>query len=405
MSSATRILFLAPCSPAGSSSGIQMRVSEVAKALQAVGRLDCIVVSHDEERTAELQEGGLCVRRTIKLHPIAFRSLWERLRCGLDRNFVNYHGQVVGDQDRMFVMNELPRYDLVWLHHLRTANVYDRWVWPRSVMDLDDIPSSLLRSVRRSGGGVAKRLRATVRQHVARGRERRLAERFTVLSVCSDADRRYLGLEKKVHVIPNGFARPDQEPSHQAVNPPRIGFIGVFDYAPNLEGIQWFTANCWSRIKREIPDARLRLVGKGSDAILWPAGMDIDALGWVDDPAAEIATWSVVVVPIHTGGGTRIKIAEGFSRKCPIVSTPLGAYGYEAVHGRELLLADTAIDFARECIQTIRQPVEAAAMAERAWEQFLEKWTWEAIRPRVWAAAEDCLRQSGGRFEKRSNVP
>ena len=380
-----------------------MRVSQVAKALQAVGRLDCVIVSHDEERTAESEEGDFCVRRTIKLRPIAFRSLWERLRCGLDRSFMNYHGQVVGDQDRMFVMNELPRYDLVWLHHLRTANAYARWVWPRSVMDLDDIPSSLLRSVQRNGGGVTKRLRAAVRQHVARGRERRLAERFTVLSVCSDADRRYLGLGKKVHVIPNGFFRPDQEPSRRPVNPPRIGFIGVFDYAPNLEGIQWFTENCWPRIKREIPDARLRLVGKGSDGISWPEGMDIDALGWVDDSAAEVATWSVMVVPIRTGGGTRVKIAEGFSRKCPIVSTSLGAYGYEAVHGRQLLMADAAIDFAAECIKTIRHPVQAAAMAERAWKQFLEKWTWEAIRPRVWAAAEDCLRQNGRRALQAGN--
>jgi glycosyltransferase involved in cell wall biosynthesis len=393
MTPATRILFLAPCSPAGSSCGIQMRVSQVAKALQAVGRLDCVIVSHDEERTAESEEGGFYVRRIIKLRPIAFRSLWERLRCGLDRSFVNYHGQMVRDRDRMFFMNELPRYDLVWLHNLSTANFFDRWVWPRSVMDLPDIPSSLLRSAARYGGG-ANRLRAAVRLHVARSRERQLAERFTVLSVCSDADRQYLGLEKEsVHVIPNGFVRPNQEPSRQAVNPPRLGFIGLFGYAPNLEGIQWFTKNCWPRIKREIPDARLRLVGKGSDGISWPTGIDIDALGWVDDSAAEIATWSVMVVPIRTGGGTRIKIAEGFSRKCPIVSTSVGAYGYEVANGRELLMADAVKDFAAACLQTIHRPTEAAAMAERAWKQFLAKWTWEAIRPRVWAAAEDCLRQ------------
>ena len=143
-----------------------------------------------------------------------------------------------------------------------------------------------------------------------------------------------------------------------------------------------------------MPDACLRLVGKGSDGPARPAGRDIDALGWLDDAATEIATWSVMVVPIHTGGGTRVKIAEGFSRKCPIVSTSVGAYGYEIKNGRELFLADSAEDFSDACVKVIQEPGAAGAMANRAWLQFLEKWTWEAIQPRVWETAEDCLRLS-----------
>src|SRR5205807_660617 len=99
---------------------------------------------------------------------------------------------------------------------------------------------------------------------------------------------------------------------------------------------------------------RLRLVGKGSDGPQKPAGPDIDALGWVDDSAAEIATWSVMAVPIRMGGGTRIKIAEGFSRKCPMVSTRLGAYGYEIEDRRQIRLADTPEDFARACVELVR---------------------------------------------------
>jgi glycosyltransferase involved in cell wall biosynthesis len=135
-------------------------------------------------------------------------------------------------------------------------------------------------------------------------------------------------------------------------------------------------------------------MGRYSDGPLKPAGPDIDALGMVPDAREEIATWSAMIVPIHVGGGTRIKIVEGFSKKCPIVSTSLGAFGYGASHGNEMFLADSAEDFANACVRVIRQPAEAAAMAERGWQQFLEKWTWEAIRPRIWAAAEHCLRLS-----------
>jgi glycosyltransferase involved in cell wall biosynthesis len=124
--------------------------------------------------------------------------------------------------------------------------------------------------------------------------------------------------------------------------------------------------------------------------------MDIDALGFVADPVEEIATWSMMVVPVRIGAGTRVKIAQAFSRKCPVISTSNGAYGYEVESGRELLLADRPQDFADACVSLIREPAKGAALAECAWQRFLREWTWEAINPRIWAAAEDCLRRPNG---------
>ncbi len=198
-------------------------------------------------------------------------------------------------------------------------------------------------------------------------------------------------------MIPNGFDSPINVPMRKVANPPRVGFIGVMDWHPNVDGIRWFADRCWPLVKREIPDARLRLVGRESDGPLCPDGPDIDALGWVEDAAAEIATWAVMIVPVRLGSGTRGKIAHAFSLKCPIVSTTLGSYGYDVVDGRELLLAESPEDLASACVRAIQKPVQAAAMAEMAWERFIKTWTWDAIRPRVWAAAEDCLRLARNR--------
>jgi glycosyltransferase involved in cell wall biosynthesis len=122
-----------------------------------------------------------------------------------------------------------------------------------------------------------------------------------------------------------------------------------------------------------------------------PQGPDIDRLGWIADPEAEIATWSAMIVPIRFGAGTRVKIAEGFSRRCPIVSTHIGAYGYDVRDGEQLCLADTAEDFAAACIRLMQSPREGEAIGERGWREFMQKWTWDAIAPNVWAAAQDCL--------------
>ena len=234
-------------------------------------------------------------------------------------------------------------------------------------------------------------MKAGVQMHLLKRREHFWKERFTVLSVCSEADRQYLGGGEHVHVIPNGFERPAQEPVRQPTDPPRIGFIGLYSYLPNLEGMKWFVRSCWPLIKQQVPDARLRLVGKDTDGPLKPNAPDVDALGYVADAASEMATWSAMIVPVRQGAGTRVKIADAFSRKCPVVSTKLGAYGYDVQSGRELLLADKPDDFAQACVSLIRDRVAASAMADRAYAAFLQNWTWDAIAPRVWAAAEDAL--------------
>jgi glycosyltransferase involved in cell wall biosynthesis len=322
------------------------------------------------------------------------------------------HGCGVTHDDMRRVLRTAEEFDLVWFYKLRTPNMFPCWAWSRSVVDVDDVPSTYERSFLNTAATATQRLATTIRVISWQRRDRLIGDRFTVLGVCSEDDKRYLnrlGITTPVHVIPNGFDGRTTVPVRRPATPPRIGFIGIFDYEPNRLGIQWFARECWPQIKRAIPGARLRLVGRYSDGSLKPNGADIDGLGWVDDVTEEMASWSAMVVPIHLGAGTRGKIAHAFSAKCPVISTSLGAYGYDVTNGAELSLADSASDFADACIKAILEPDSAEAMAARARQQFLTKWTWDAIQPRIWAAAEDCLRvcnqTTGASFMLRSRGP
>jgi glycosyltransferase involved in cell wall biosynthesis len=155
--------------------------------------------------------------------------------------------------------------------------------------------------------------------------------------------------------------------------------------------MEWFIRDVWPRIKQMVPDARLRLIGKGSDTGFPAMGPDIDGLGYVKDPADEIATWSATIVPIKIGGGTRIKIPEAFSRKCPVVSTTLGAFGYEVVNGEELFLADSAEDFGKACVRLMTDRALAVRISDRAWKRYLREWTWDSIGVSVERAIQACL--------------
>ena len=159
---------------------------------------------------------------------------------------------------------------------------------------------------------------------------------------------------------------------------------------PNREGILLFIRDVWPRIKRDVPNVHLRLVGKGSEEVpnLCP---DIEGLGWMDDASEEIASWSAMIVPIHVGGGTRIKIAEAFSRKCPVISTSLGAYGYDLESGREAMLADNPSAFAQACIDLITNAPLRESLTAHAYKRYQHHWTWEAQANSVARAVEHCL--------------
>jgi glycosyltransferase involved in cell wall biosynthesis len=406
MSPATRILYVSPCLPTEQVYGTPLRVLQVANALRAIGQVDLIVLKLGEVGHTSNPAGAeaIRVRRVIKVHKTPPTTWRARLRCHFDTRFLGYHGNAIDPHDRDFVLNALANYDLVWLHQLRLADLFGRWQWPRSVMDLDDVPSTYLETIlKRPDVGVEGRLRARVQRAIARRREALLPERFTAITVCSEEDRLYLGSADNVHVIPNGFPQPDRMPVPQPVAPPRLGFIGTLDYAPNVDGMNWFVSECWPRIKQQVPGVRLRLAGKFSDRLF--AGVsDIDGLGWVADPASEIASWSAMAIPVRVGAGTRVKIADGFSRKCPIVSTRLGAHGYDVEDGRELLLADSAESFADACVRLLRDRRAAEEMANRAWLKFLDSWTWDALQPRVHAAAEYALRADVGRSPRRGQL-
>ena len=401
-----RILFIAEACKFGFTNGSNLRCLNVVRALQQIGRVEVVTLSDPIHTAPLVLDAGCGIKFAYALETQLRQNegLIAKLKWTFDPRTPYPNGYRVGDEGLRRLVHSVKEFDLIWFFKHHCAELFPNLPWRRSVLDIDDVLSRYERAALHTGGGPLENLMTLRRVMSWRRRERLLGTRFNVLAVCSREDKQYLrrlGVDAPIHVIPNGFEKPCQEPARCPATPPRIGFIGLLDYFPNRQGIDWFVKKCWPHIKREVPEARLRLIGAGSDGPLKPSGPDVDGLGWLADPSDEIQTWSVMAVPIHVGAGTRVKIAHGFSQKCPIVSTSLGAHGYGAVNGRELYLADSAEAFSKACIRAIREPEQAAELAEMAWHLFLEKWTWDAVSPRVWAAAEDCLRSD---FQSRPFV-
>jgi glycosyltransferase involved in cell wall biosynthesis len=141
-----------------------------------------------------------------------------------------------------------------------------------------------------------------------------------------------------------------------------------------------------------VPNAELRLIGAESEILAAAAGdASVTGLGYIEDPASEIGTWSAFIVPLRLGAGTRVKIAESFARGCATVSTSLGAFGYPVQDGEEILIADTAPDFADACRLLLTDPAKRERLGRAGRDFFLANLSWDAIEPAVRATIDSCL--------------
>jgi glycosyltransferase involved in cell wall biosynthesis len=375
--------------------GAIVRARNVFKLLARLGDVHVVLAGFYKQWNEPLPMTcrGFELIRSIYFEQTLRPPLRDRIRHELDPRFMNTEWMQASASDRAWLQSTLPAYDLVWIHGLGLANGFNLWHWPASVLDVDDIQSSVQLSRAAQASGAREKMRYRWMAARWRRHEKKLPERFTAVCVCSDPDVPKLGWPKNTFVVPNGFEPPAAPLIRQPATPPRIGFIGNFGHLPNREGMEWFLERVWPLIVKKHPPACLRIAGGGKTAPGWPRP-NVEVLGWVADTEAEMATWSLAIVPILTGGGTRVKIAEYMSRHCPIVSTALGAYGYDLADGRDFLQGDQPGTFAARCLQILEDPALGEKLAENNWQQFITAWTWDAQADRISRVVQFALAES-----------
>jgi len=227
--------------------------------------------------------------------------------------------------------------------------------------------------------------------------EAEICRRADCVIAVSEADAaalRSLVLDLRPTVVPNGVdvsAYDPRIPPAPGMGKNALVFTGKMDFRPNVDAVLWFAEEVLPRIRGQVPDARFWVVGQRPHPRLAALRKDpaITLTGYVEDTRPYIAGATVYVAPLRIGGGTRLKLLEAMAMERAVVSTRLGAEGYEVRDGRELLLADDAEAFAAAVVSLLRDPARRTTIG-RAARRFVEDhYDWSVLAPRVEALYRD----------------
>ncbi|QDU32027.1 hypothetical protein KS4_00550 [Poriferisphaera corsica] len=160
-----------------------------------------------------------------------------------------------------------------------------------------------------------------------------------------------------------------------------IVFVGVLDYQPNIEAVQWFATQVMPRIRDRVPDAKFIVVGKRpAEAVRVLDGyMGTKVVGEVPDVRPHVYDAAVVVAPLKIAPGVQNKVLEAMAMQRVVVCSPEAAKGIDAMVGRDLLTADTVAQYADTITGLLRNPAAREAISQAARYRVEIGYDWHAV--------------------------
>jgi len=213
--------------------------------------------------------------------------------------------------------------------------------------------------------------------------EERALGRFDGIVAVSEIERIWIqrnAPQATVQLAPNGVDTAYFSPtsSNTPARKPYIAFTGVMDYPPNVDAACWLCNEILPALQRNHADLAVRIIGKNpSPQVLELAKRrGVEVTGTVSDIRPHVAGALALVVPLRSGGGTRLKILEAMAMARPVIATSVGAEGLEVTPGKDILIADDVQQFV-ERVEFLMRSTEAPASLGTAGRRLvLEKYDW-----------------------------
>ena len=194
--------------------------------------------------------------------------------------------------------------------------------------------------------------------------------RFHHIFAISEPDRQSIikfGCEIPMSVFPVAIDISKYNVDKSKTSFPTLFHLGAMDWRPNQEGLEWFLDDIWPDIEKLNKDLRFYIAGKNMQKHFFEYDSDnLIVEGEVFDAVEFMNSKAIMIVPLISGTGMRVKIIEGMAMQKCIIATTTAAEGINCRHGYDILIADSADEFYRSILQCIINPKRWMEIGENA---------------------------------------
>jgi glycosyltransferase involved in cell wall biosynthesis len=210
---------------------------------------------------------------------------------------------------------------------------------------------------------------------------------FDLFSFVSRTERDYIlkkypavkAIHSPIGVNDNGSS-PNREAARKSIK--TLMFIGNLSYFSNIESIAWFVHKVYPDVLKHFENVRLWIVGKQPGRQIYElanAYRNIEVIGDVPSTIPLLSQADIVIAPMISGAGVKVKILEALSARRIVVTTRLGVDGTDLLDGKHLLVADDFDNrgFASKCLEILTQEDSFQNVAETGYNYVTRNYSWE----------------------------
>lgn len=315
------------------------------------------------------------------------RYLWDHVRSVLrGRPYTWYIHDCGSFRRRLRGLVNSGQFDMVHVDSLDLAALLPDVLALPVALTHHNVESSLLARRADSETTVWRSAYLHLQSGLLRRAERRWLPRVSVNIAVSETDAgEFTALvpDARVEVIPNGvdveYFTPKVGESSGCV------FVGGTSWYPNLDGLKWFAQDILPKIHAFGSKISVMWVGRAtpSELLQYNKLAGLNLTGYVEDIRPFVQSAACFIAPLRVGGGTRLKLLDAWAMGKAVVSTSRGAEGLATVDGENILLADSADDFALAVLRVLEDQDLRATLEREARKTAETHYSWDVVGGRL----------------------
>lgn len=169
--------------------------------------------------------------------------------------------------------------------------------------------------------------------------------------------------KKNIYTCLTGINLNKYKPVVNSKNQNTLFHFASMDWMPNIEAVDWLLQNIWKDVVKQKPDVKLVLAGRGMPErfkSLNDKAQNITIINDVKDSSEFYNSYDIMLVPLWSGSGLRIKLVEGLAYGKAIITTSIGAEGIPYMHNKNMMIADSSEDFIAAILTLLNNPDKKA---------------------------------------------